>query len=63
MGLFWELFQQSQISDQEEHAQNLEDRVASLENKLYRTQTLLNRLIGLLEEKYGQDIDGDGKVG
>jgi hypothetical protein len=63
MGLFWDLYQQSQISDQEEHAQNLEDRVISLETQLHHTQTILNRLIGILEEKYGHDIDGDGKIG
>jgi hypothetical protein len=63
MGLFWELFQQSQISDQEEYARNLEDRVISLEKQLHHTRTILNRLIGILEEKYGRDIDGDGKIG
>lgn len=63
MGLFWDLLQQSQISDQSQRAKNLESRVIFLENQLQHTQTVLNDLIKLLEEKFGQDIDGDGKVG
>jgi len=63
MGLFWDLYQQSQISDQEDYTRNLEDRVISLEKQLHHTQTVLSRLIGILEEKYGHDIDGDEKIG
>jgi chaperonin cofactor prefoldin len=63
MGLFWDLLQQSQISSQRDHAENLESRVVYLENQLHHTQSVLNDLIKLLEDKFGQDIDGDGKVG
>jgi len=63
MGLFWDLLQQSQISDQRDHAENLEGRVTHLENQLQHTQLILNDLIKLLEEKFGHDINGDGKVG
>jgi hypothetical protein len=63
MGLFWDLMQQSQISDQRNRAEHLEDRVRFLEVELRQTQSVLNKLITLLEEKFGQDIDGDGKIG
>jgi chaperonin cofactor prefoldin len=63
MGLFWDLMQQSQISEQRNRAEDLEDRVRFLEVELRQTQSVLNKLITLLEEKFGQDIDGDGKIG
>jgi hypothetical protein len=63
MGFFWDLIQQSQISDQHDRSQNLENRVYSLENELYHTRVLLHNLIVKLEEKFGEDIDGDGKIG
>jgi len=40
MGLFWDLLQQSQISDQESTARSLDQRVAALEASLYETQRL-----------------------
>ena len=63
MGLFWDLMQQSQISDQKRHASSLEMRVQYLTEDLRETRKTLCQLIKLLEEKFGQDIDGDGKVG
>ena len=63
MGLFWDLIQQSQISEQKERASTLEDRVAHLEGELRRTQELLHALVQRLEEAIGEDIDRDGKIG
>ncbi|GJQ25056.1 MAG: hypothetical protein HBSAPP02_00880 [Phycisphaerae bacterium] len=63
MGFFWDLLQQSQISNQREHAENLESRVRWLENELNRTQTLLRELILRLENRMGEDLDRDGRVG
>ena len=63
MGLFWDLMQQSQISEQSDRAQSLESRISSLENELYQTRVILYKLIVKLEEKFGEDIDGDGKIG
>ncbi len=70
MGLFWDLMQQSQLRtqdsqlrDQERQAMGQAARITYLENELRRTQKTLHNLIGLLEEKFGQDIDGDGKIG
>ncbi len=63
MGLFWDLMQQSQISDQQNRADSLEDRVAWLEEELHHTKVLLVKTLKALEEHTGQDIDGDGVAG
>jgi len=63
MGLFWNLIQQSQISDQKNKASTLEMRVANLEQELYQTRIILQKTLKILEEQTGKDIDGDGKVG
>ena len=63
MGLFWDLVQQSQISDQRHRADSLEERVAWLEEELHHTRELLYKTLRVLEQQSGQDIDGDGRVG
>jgi hypothetical protein len=63
MGLFWDLYQQSQISDQSSRADSLEHEVSRLRSELHETRVLLHNLIARLEEKFGEDIDGDGRVG
>jgi hypothetical protein len=63
MGLFWNLIQQSQISDQKNKASTLEMRVANLEQELNQTRIILQKTLKILEEQTGKDIDGDGKVG
>ena len=63
MGLFWDLLQQSQISRHADRAATLEQRVASLELELQRTQTVLRGVITILEHQSGKDVDGDGRIG
>ena len=63
MGLFWDLIQQSQISDQRGKTDSLETRVVNLEIELRRTQETLHSLIQLLERQFGQDSNRDGRVG
>lgn len=63
MGLFWDLMQQSQISEQRERASSLELRVRYLEAELGDTKRILHELIAILEKEYGRDLDGDGRVG
>jgi hypothetical protein len=63
MGFFWDLYQQSQLSDHQSRADNLTDRVAWLESELTRTQQLLRDVIARLEQHVGQDLDGDGRTG
>jgi hypothetical protein len=63
MGLFWDLYQQSQISQQGERAATIEARVAHLEEQNERLATLLREVIGRLEKHVGVDLDQDGRVG
>ena len=63
MGLFWDLMQQSQISEQRGRADSLEGRVRQLENDLRQTRQVLHKLVTVLEREYGKDIDGNGRVG
>lgn len=63
MGLLWNLLQDSKIEKQREKAQSMEERVTYLETELHDTRVLLHKLIKVLEETVGRDIDGDGKVG
>ncbi len=63
MGLFWDLIQQSQISNQRERSADLASRVAILENELLRTRQTLHTLLLVLEQHLGQDLDGNGQVG
>jgi chaperonin cofactor prefoldin len=63
MGLFWDLYQQSQISEHGERAASLEARVDRLERENERLATLLREVIGRLEKHVGVDLDKDGRVG
>jgi hypothetical protein len=63
MGLFWNLLQQSQISDHSSRASSLEARVAYLESELRKTQEVLIKTLKVLEEQSGKDLNGDGKIG
>ena len=63
MGLFWDLLQQSQISEHRDRAESLEARVDRLEQENERLTTLLHEVIGRLEKHVGADLDQDGRVG
>jgi Tfp pilus assembly protein PilN len=63
MGLFWDLYQQSQISQQGERAATLESRVGHLEQEVDRLARLLHEVIARLEKHVGVDLDQDGRVG
>jgi hypothetical protein len=63
MGLFWDLYQQSQISQQGERSATLEARVARLEGEVDRLSSLLREVIGRLEKHVGVDLDRDGRIG
>jgi len=63
MGLFWDLIQQSQISDQSARAESLEQRIERLERELADTRATLNELLQILERHVGRDLDNDGRVG
>lgn len=63
MGLFWDLIQQSQISDQKSRTASVEERLACVETELSRTQETMRLLLQRLETHLGEDIDRDGSVG
>jgi chaperonin cofactor prefoldin len=61
--MFWDLYQQSQISAQTDRTATLEQRVERLESEMRRSQQLLRAVIERLEKQVGEDLDGDGRVG
>ena len=63
MGLFWDLYQQSQISKHGERTATVESRVAQLEQQVDQLSSLLREVIGRLEKTVGVDLDRDGRVG
>jgi hypothetical protein len=63
MGLFWDLIQQSQISDARRQADSVEDRVRALELELRETQRLLREVLVRLENSVGEDLNRDGRIG
>ena len=63
MGLFWDLYQQSQISQHGERQATVEARVERLEYEVQRLSNLLRDVIGRLETQVGVDLDKDGRVG
>ncbi|MBR9990935.1 MAG: hypothetical protein KFH98_14330 [Gemmatimonadetes bacterium] len=63
MGLFWDLIQHGQIADAHGKADSLENRMEILENQLQRTNATLMELLRVLETRFGDDLDGDGRIG
>jgi len=61
--MLWDLIQQCQISNRSQEIGSLEQRVARLENELWATRSLMEKLMRRFEEKGGEDINGDGKIG
>jgi len=63
MGLFWDLIQQNQISNQSTRADSVERRVAELEQRVDAMNRLLQEMLVRLEQRLGDDINRDGKIG
>lgn len=68
--MLWDLIQQAQISAEQskgneatDRAELLERRVLRLEEELLTTRNQLRRLTEILEERFGEDLNGDGRVG
>src|SRR6185312_16615867 len=57
MGLFWDLLQQSQISQQSDRADNLQDRITNVEIGLRETRKLLREVIARLEKHVQTDLN------
>ncbi|MFQ5502226.1 MAG: hypothetical protein ACE5EQ_07975 [Phycisphaerae bacterium] len=63
MGLFWDLIQQSQISNQKAQSADLNTRVQRLEDELLQTRQLLHTLVSRMEQHFGEDLNQDGRIG
>jgi len=63
MGFLWDMIQHSQISQAHERSASLEQRVEWLEQELTNTNRAFVELLRRLEQKFGEDLDNDGRVG
>lgn len=63
MGFLWDVIQQSQIHNMSRDRDDLYARVSDLEGEVQRLQGMVEALVRALEKKFGEDIDGDGRVG
>ena len=63
MGFLWDLVQHSQIREQGERTGSLEGRAEALDREVRETRELLAEALKRLESRFGDDLDGDGKVG
>ena len=63
MGLIWDLIQQGQIDDSKRRAETVEERIVQLESELRRTNDTLVSLLRALERRFGEDLDGDNRIG
>lgn len=52
-----------QIGRTEQHAMDVDERLAALERQLDRNSKVLVEVIKFLEKRDGRDLDGDGKIG
>jgi hypothetical protein len=63
MGLIWDLIQHGQIERTNIRAEGLELKVARLERELQTTNETLMKLLRALEQRFGEDLDGDRRIG
>jgi hypothetical protein len=63
MGLIWDLIQQGQIGATSNRTATLEQRVMQLEDELRQTNRALMELLKALEKRFGEDLNGDGRIG
>ncbi|MCC7052956.1 MAG: hypothetical protein IT355_06775 [Gemmatimonadaceae bacterium] len=61
--MLWDLIQDWRLSDQRADAENIEARVDRLERQLKDTRAVVRELMIRLEQKLGEDINGDGRIG
>lgn len=63
MGFLWDLVQHSQIEEQSKRAGTLEARVVQLESELQQVRQTLHEALRRLEQRFGEDLDGDKRIG
>lgn len=63
MGALWELAQQGQQRRTAAVASSLDQRVSDLESRLEAQTELLSMLIRKLEQRFGEDLDENQRIG
>lgn len=63
MGFIWDIIQQNQIGETANRAASLERRVEDLEQQIRSMNRALVTLVRALEKRFGEDLNGDGRVG
>lgn len=63
MGFIWDIIQQGQIGNAANRAASLEQGVEDLEDQLRVTHRAVATLVKALEQRFGEDLNGDGRVG
>lgn len=63
MGALWELAQQGQQRRTAAAASSLDQRVSDLESRLEAQTQLLSMLIEKLEQRFGEDLDENQRIG
>ena len=63
MGLLWEMAQQGQQRRTAATATSLEQRVSDLEERLETQTRLLSTLVQKLEQRFGEDLNEDQRIG
>ena len=63
MGLLWEMAQQGQQRRTAATAVSLDQRVSDLEERLEAQTRLLGMLVQKLEQRFGEDLDEDQRIG
>lgn len=63
MGFLMDLIQQQEIDAARRRAESVSDRANDLAVRLQTLENRFNELVKILEENWGKDINGDGKVG
>lgn len=68
--MLWDIIQQVQISNRRAESETLESRALSvdrriqrMEEELLKTRDQLRRLTEVLEQRFGEDLNTDGKIG
>ena len=63
MGLIWDIIQHGQIQKSQIRTDSLAQRVDRLEAEVRQTNEALVKLLRALEKRFGEDLDGDNRIG
>ena len=63
MSLFLDIWQNWRLSENEGYADDLDGRVKRLERQLKETRAVIRELVARLEQRLGEDLNDNGRVG